>query len=49
MVTFRQMHERAVEWLDDAGLDGDQIRIPPPGHYIARNLQTGGESRGSAF
>jgi hypothetical protein len=49
VVTFRQMDQNAVGWLEQEGFRADQVRGRRPGAFIARNLQTGGQSTGSVF
>jgi hypothetical protein len=34
---------------EQAGFNADQVRALRPGTFIARNLQTGGQSAGNVF
>jgi DNA helicase HerA-like ATPase len=49
IVTFRHVHPRPIEWLTGVGFHPDQVLALPPGSFIARNLNSGAESRGRVF
>lgn len=49
IVSFLQVEPRAIEWLVAAGFTDPALRGLRAGEYIARNLRTRGEMRGSVF
>ncbi len=49
VVTFQQVDPRAVDWCAEVGFDPAAVRALRPGHYLARNLKTGGQSAGRVF
>lgn len=49
VVTFRQIDQVAVDWLESVGFEADSVRALGNGHFIALNLLTGGCSCGSVF
>lgn len=49
VVSFRLIDPRAGEFLRVVGLDLEQVRQLPRGHYLARDLDTGVVSAGRVF
>lgn len=49
VVTFAQADRRSVDWLEEAGFDGEAVRRLRPGAWIARDLTTGAERAGRVF
>lgn len=46
LACFRLQLPRALEWLDDFGALRADVAALAPLHFIARNLDSGGELRG---
>jgi hypothetical protein len=49
VVTFQQMDEAALKFLEQAGFDLAAGRALRPGQCIARNLNRGGQAAGRVF
>lgn len=47
IVTFQHIDANAIKWLEEAGMNGEEIRNLPMHHWKCRNLETGAESVGS--
>lgn len=41
VVTFQHIDAAAIKFLEDLGMDSDEIRALPVHHWICRNLETG--------
>lgn len=49
IVCFNLPDERAIEWVEKAGINADEIRELHDGEWAARNLRTGGTAAGCVF
>ena len=49
VISFRQVDERAMGYLQDLGFDPSELRELPAGSFIARNVGTGAVERGTVF
>ena len=48
-VSFRQLDQSAMEWLEGVGFDPEALRGLPDGAYLARNLKSGAVASGRLF
>lgn len=49
IVTFRQVDDRAVQFLEAAGFDPEAVRALAPGAYLSRDLNSGQTGSGRAW
>ena len=48
-VSFRQLDQSAMEWLEGVGFDPEALRGLPDGAYLDRNLKSGAVASGRLF